>query len=72
MNPLDEHLRHVSRRSFLGTTAYGIGATALSTLLPGAQRAVAATSSLGAGDGPARGVHQFPRCEWMFHAASAI
>ena len=61
MNPLDEYQRIVSRRSFLGTTACGIGATALSTLLPGSARAGARAPSrsdgrppVGAADGPAR------------------
>ncbi|MGD9633798.1 MAG: DUF1501 domain-containing protein [Pirellulales bacterium] len=60
MNPLDEHLQQVSRRSFLGTTAYGIGATALSTLLPGFARAKTSVPSLGAGDGPARAAAVLP------------
>jgi uncharacterized protein (DUF1501 family) len=60
MNPLDEHLQQVSRRSFLGTTAYGIGATALSTLLPGFSRTAASAPTVGAGDGPARLARTLP------------
>jgi uncharacterized protein (DUF1501 family) len=60
MNPLDEHLQQVSRRSFLGTTAYGIGATALSTLLPGFSRTAASAPTIGAGDGPARLARTLP------------
>jgi uncharacterized protein (DUF1501 family) len=60
MNPLDEHLQQVSRRSFLGTTAYGIGATALSTLLPGFSRTAASAPTIGAEDGPARLARTLP------------
>lgn len=65
MNPLDTHLQHISRRAFLGTTAYGIGATALSMLLPGLKRAGAssppvAAASIGAGDGVTRSVRLLP------------
>jgi uncharacterized protein (DUF1501 family) len=59
MNPLDEHLRHVSRRSFLGTTAYGIGATALSTLMPGSLRTAASAQTVGAGVDPAQMLPHF-------------
>jgi len=57
MNPLEEHLQQVSRRSFLGLTAYGIGATALSTMLPEAARVAAAPPVVGSGNDLARGTH---------------
>jgi len=38
MNPLQEHARVVTRRQLLGQTGLGIGAAAMSTLIPGANR----------------------------------
>lgn len=63
MNPINDFRQLASRRTFLGSTAGGLGATALSALLQragaspppvGGSTVGAGASSVGAGDGPAR------------------
>ena len=45
MNPLQEHARVLTRRQLLGQTGLGIGAAAMSTLIPGVNRNLQASSS---------------------------
>lgn len=45
MNPLQEHARVLTRRQLLGQTGLGVGAAAMSTLIPGVNQNLHASSS---------------------------
>src|SRR5713101_7282275 len=47
MDPLQEHLQAITRRHFFGRSALGLGAAALSSVLPGETRAAPSTPAVG-------------------------
>src|SRR5262245_65435562 len=60
MTPFDEHLKHLSRRSFLGVAGAGVGQAALGTLLGGAARAGASTGGASGARAADAGLAELP------------
>src|SRR5262245_63739251 len=60
MTPFDVHLRHLSRRSFLGVAGAGVGQAALGTLLGGAARAGASTGGASGARAADAGLAELP------------